>query len=326
MKQRLFLTGIAGLAFGLCFAGNLCGSEWRVVGVSVADVRKKPGTATRAGLHDQDQETQLIYGEKVAVLKVESGWAKIQAVEQQEYTHRRFWEGYPGWVKASCLLPPRKEDKTDTVVVAKWADLWKDAYKAKPLGIKLPMGSWITAKDMGGQLWQVRLADGTVAWMDYPAAVSKQSLSGLNTRQKRAALIASAQKLIGDAYYWGGRSPQDDSQKNQITGVDCSGLINLSFRTIGMAVARDAHEQYLKARPVKQLQPGDLIFLSEPANPKRIVHVMLYAGNGELLEGPGTGETIRRITVAKRLGKPMEQLKPNDVIGGQTLFFGSLLE
>jgi cell wall-associated NlpC family hydrolase len=110
-----------------------------------------------------------------------------------------------------------------------------------------------------------------------------------------------------------------------VTGVDCSGLINLAYRTVGMDIPRDAHEQFLRAKPVNALQPADTIFLSERGNPKRIVHVMLYAGEGEAIEGPGTGSVVRRIAVVERLGQPLDWLAPGAIIDGQTVFFGSFL-
>ena len=108
-----------------------------------------------------------------------------------------------------------------------------------------------------------------------------------------------------------------------VTGVDCSGLVNLAYRAAGLDIPRDAHEQFLRARAVKALQPADLIFLSERGNPRRIVHVMLYAGGGELIEGPGTGTIVRRVAIAERLGKPLDWLEPGAVVDSQTLFFGA---
>lgn len=304
--------------------GCAAGKQLMVVGVSVADLRSKPYTSAQAGAHDPKEETQLIYGERVRVLKMKSGWARVQAVEQPEYTHRSAWEGYPGWVEASSLLPFRDGEEPNAVVTAKWASLWLDSFRTKPLGFKLPMGTFLHARDMGNALWQVRLAEGTVAWMDHADAVLRKTVLGLSAWQKRKALIQNAAQLIGDPYFWGGRSPHDSAAKGT-TGVDCSGLVSLSFRTIGQIIPRDAHEQHLRAHAVKQLQPGDLIFLSERSNPKRIVHVMLYAGDGQLIEGPGTGQFVRRISVKERLGSPLEQLRPGGMADGQTVSFGSYL-
>jgi hypothetical protein len=52
---------------------------------------------------------------------------------------------------------------------------------------------------------------------------------------------------------------------------------------------------------------------------------MLYAGDGWLIEGPGTGLSVRRIEVVQRLGRPIEQWQSGDQVGRQTLFFGAYL-
>jgi cell wall-associated NlpC family hydrolase len=99
--------------------------------------------------------------------------------------------------------------------------------------------------------------------------------------------------------------------------------VNLAFRAAGIDIPRDAHEQFLRARRINALQPADFIFLSERSNPDRIVHVMLYAGDGEVIEGPGTGQPVRRIAITKRLGQPLDWLAPGSVVEEQTVFFGT---
>ena len=131
--------------------------------------------------------------------------------------------------------------------------------------------------------------------------------------------------MLGDPYFWGGRSPSGDPTSSTVTGVDCSGLVNLAYRSAGVILPRDSHEQSLKARPVLHPEPADLIFLSSANDPRKIVHVMLYAGGGMLIEGPGTGQAVRRISVEERFGRPVDQLRAGDRISGQTVSFGSYL-
>jgi len=46
--------------------------------------------------------------------------------------------------------------------------------------------------------------------------------------------------------------------------------------------------------PVRQAQPGDLLFYAtDPTDPLTIHHVLLYLGNGEAVEAPYTGESVR---------------------------------
>ena len=187
------------------------------------------------------------------------------------------------------------------------------------------MGTHLRGVDMGGQLWKIELLDGATVWVPHESARSLAELSSLPTAEKRRLIVENAQRLIGDPYLWGGRSARPSGPDEGVTGVDCSGLVNLVYRAAGVQIPRDAHEQSLRAHPIRAPQAGDLIFLSERDNPARIVHVMLYAGGGDLIEGPGTGEAIRKLPVAKRLGRSMDGLASGAVVDGQTVSFGSYL-
>ena len=46
--------------------------------------------------------------------------------------------------------------------------------------------------------------------------------------------------------------------------------------------------------PIKQAQPGDLLFYATaPSDPATIHHVMLYMGEGQMVEAPYSGESVR---------------------------------
>ena len=310
MTRRAIVLGLAALAVG-CATPKLT-----AITAPVVDLRAQPHTEAQAAAHDPLQETQLLYGELVRVLKTEDGWAQLEAVEQPEFTHARRWQGYPGWVPAAALSAAGRPWPTTAVVTAPWAETWQDAYRRQSSPWRFPMGTRLRAVDMGGQLWHAELLDGGTVWMARDAARSLEELAALPALDRRRLIVRNAEQLVGQPYYWGGRSPD---------GLDCSGLVNLAYRAAGVDIPRDAHEQFLRATPVKALQPGDLVFLSERGNPQRIVHVMLYAGNGELIEGPGTGSAVRRISVGERLGHPVDWLAPGAAVDGQTVFFGSYL-
>ena len=63
------------------------------VNAPVADLRAEPRTVARSGIHDPLEETQLLYGERVRVLKTEAGWAQVEAIQQPEYSHANAWGG-----------------------------------------------------------------------------------------------------------------------------------------------------------------------------------------------------------------------------------------
>ncbi|MBI4341126.1 MAG: C40 family peptidase [Candidatus Omnitrophica bacterium] len=296
-----------------------------VVAVPLADLRAAPHTTVQTGTHDPQQETQLLYGEQVRVVESREGWSRVEALEQAEYSHQGRWQGYPGWVPAQALAPSDAVSTATAVVTSRWARVWADAYRTAPLPMRLPLGTMIRATEMGGQLWRVELVDGGFAWMAYAEARSLQELAVLPPLERRTLVLRIAALFLGDPYVWGGRSPRTDETAIAASGVDCSGLVNLAYRAAGMAIPRDAHEQSLRAQPVKAPQPGDLIFLSERGNPRHVVHVMLYAGDGDVIEAPGTGQTVRRIPLARRLGQPLDWLAPGSVVDGQTVSFGSYL-
>lgn len=325
--NRLVPGTIWRLAPGLAIALSGCAMSKpvMVVAVPVADLRAQPHTAAQPDVHDLLQESQLLYGERVRVVKRRDGWAQVEAIEQPEYTHRKKWQGYPGWLSERWLLPSQFVWDPTIVVTAKWATLWNDPYKMRKSDVALPLGTMLRATDIGDRLWRAELLDGSTVWIVHRDARPLKELALLSPLERRQAILRSAKLFVGDRYYWGGRSPQATGQALTVTGVDCSGLVNLTYRTVGMAIPRDAHEQYLRARSVPTPQPGDLIFLSEPSNPKRIVHVMLYAGGGELIEGPGTGLAVRRIALTERFGRPLDGLTPGTVVNDQTVFFGSYL-
>jgi cell wall-associated NlpC family hydrolase len=303
------------------------------------DLRAQPHSVPQPDIHDPLQETQLLYGERVRLLKIQDGWAHVEAVEQPEFTHTRRWQGYPGWIPASALIPSDPLTEPNIVVTDKWASTWTDAYIRTPSPWRFPLGTRLRAVEMGEQVWRVELLDGTTVWMPYRSGRELAELAALSPLEKRRAVLQNAELFIGDAYYWGGRSPRWGATPQEtprdradsafalppVTGVDCSGLVNLAYRAAGIDIPRDAHEQFLRATPVRALQPGDLIFLSERGNPKRMVHVMLYAGGGEVIEGPGTGTIVRRIAVAERFGRSLDWLAPGSAVDGQTVSFGAYL-
>ncbi len=176
-------------------------------------------------------------------------------------------------------------------------------------------------------------------WEGYPGWILKKALTAdlsahhhlktlpISQPDLRTKIVSYAMQHLGSPYLWGGRSLHNPKETKMKTGVDCSGLVNWSFRQIGWFVPRDAHEQYMKSRPVNpaSLQPADLIFLAEKDKPQKIVHVAFYAGNEELVEAPQSGETVRKMSFLKRFGKNRSDLKSGDAVGDRIIYFGTLI-
>jgi peptidoglycan DL-endopeptidase CwlO len=91
----------------------------------------------------------------------------------------------------------------------------------------------------------------------------------------------------GKPYVWGATGPNT---------YDCSGLILRAFQSAGIDLPRVSREQFDAGGhvPVTQAQPGDLLFYATDRNdPATIHHVALYMGDGQMVEAPYSGESVR---------------------------------
>lgn len=92
--------------------------------------------------------------------------------------------------------------------------------------------------------------------------------------------IAFALAQVGKPYVWGATGPD---------AYDCSGLIYAAYRAAGyMAITRTTYTQIGQGTPIANGNelPGDLIFPDAG-------HVIMYIGNGQIVEAPHTGENVR---------------------------------
>jgi cell wall-associated NlpC family hydrolase len=103
-----------------------------------------------------------------------------------------------------------------------------------------------------------------------------------------SAPVEVARRYLGVPYVFGGSNPA--------TGLDCSGLVQLVFRQLGVSLPRTAQQQFdATARvPQDQLQPGDLVFFARTyADPHDwITHVGIYIGGGLQINAPTEGQVV----------------------------------
>lgn len=310
---RILLGIFALLGSALPASAERVGRNARVA-VAVADLRREPGRPPAERGHDPSEESQLLYGELVTVLEEKDGWARVLAPQQMEFTHANRWEGYPGWVEQTVLVPEPEEWDATAVVRIKWAVVHVKPDLQAPIRLKLSAGTRLmlatvpplTRPKPQNGWWQLLLLDGSAGWVRTEELLTEDDWADLPEQpsQWRANIVSTARLFLGDPYYWGGRCAYDpDASPPPHTGVDCSGLVGLAYQVNGSFIPRDAHEQWMNARKInrEQLQPADLVFLFDPNQPDRVNHVMLYAGNNRVIEGPGTGETVREIDLDERL-------------------------
>ncbi|NNN21912.1 MAG: C40 family peptidase [Acidimicrobiales bacterium] len=99
--------------------------------------------------------------------------------------------------------------------------------------------------------------------------------------------LYSAEKQLGLPYVWGGSGP---------LGFDCSGLTMTSWKVANVALEHSAAAQFNETTPIAlwDLQPGDLLFydFSGSNTPANIDHVVMYAGNGLVIQAAYTGTDV----------------------------------
>lgn len=103
--------------------------------------------------------------------------------------------------------------------------------------------------------------------------------------------LAAVHADIGDPYVFGAAGPKE---------FDCSGLIYYNLRKLGIQAPRTSEEQWGWVQRIKksQLQPGDLIFMQFPGDQASPGHVVIYAGNGKIIQAPHTGADVQEVPLS----------------------------
>jgi cell wall-associated NlpC family hydrolase len=262
------------------------------------------GQDTRLGLHGRT-ETQLLMGEPVQVVEERAEWSRVTALFQPSSRHPT---GYPGWVRSAHLGTP--------------VPVWRGP-SATVVGPSAPCTVEGATLDLsfGTALWVETVQERTATVHLPGGRLGEVPLDDLRLSHKRQQpvfgpddVLAAARQFLGVRYLWGGTSGW---------GLDCSGLVHLTYRSFGVLVPRDAHDQAtaenVAAVRLDDVRPGDLYFFAVPG--ERIYHVgfvtrpvaddgtrwMLHAPEGgELIEdAPLAPHRVGHLVSAGRVTKPV---------------------
>ncbi|MEV0127889.1 SH3 domain-containing C40 family peptidase [Dactylosporangium sp. NPDC050688] len=254
--------------------------------------------------------TQLLLGDPVTVDEVRpDGWARVVAPTQAAPTLDP--RGYPGWMRTSHLAEPALDDGGGgALVVDALSTTLVDAPAGRPVlpGVVLgtllsPAGPAISpalSPASGGASGGAR-----GGWLPVQVPGRPQPLWARtadlapvpSTPPTGAEALAVARRLLGAVYVWGGLSN---------LGIDCSGLVHLTWRRLGVRLPRDAHDQAAAAPRVAPgtERPGDLYCFARPG--RRVHHVAVVVT-------PPDGTTPPRILHASpgRHGVVEEPMAPD---------------
>lgn len=205
--------------------------------------------------------TQGLLGESCEILDETETWIKV-----------RQWDGYESWSHHFYGV----KNGGDYTPSHTCFDLSGMVYEniALTLPIRdLTFGSGLHARKMDdSDGFSVVLPDGSKGY------VHGDLLTGpMETTRDQIVLIA--RRFLGSPYVWGGKSPR---------GFDCSGFVQTVFRSVGIELPRDAHQQadYFSNHKIDQedAQLGDLHFFGSG---KEITHVAICLNGKNFIHSRG---------------------------------------
>ena len=182
---------------------------------------------------DAPLETQLLHGETLMVYEDDNGWGWAQADR----------DGYVGYVAMSAL--GRLALGATHRAIVKRTHIYPAPDMKQPVIGALPLDGRVAVEDSRGAFLKIRGHGFVVA----------THLAPLDRFVDDALDVAEA--LVGTPYLWGGKSP---------LGIDCSGLVQLSYSMAGRSMPRDTDMQEELGTPVdvdpglSRLRRGDLVF------------------------------------------------------------------
>lgn len=274
------------LVIALLLIGLPCmAQEYGIICINGASLYQKPD-------YESPLETQELMGQVVEILATEGYWMKVSTPQP-----------YTAWVNAKAVVPVNGQQLAD--------------YKAAPKYVVKALHSNIVtapranseticmtgfhdllrvdrSKNSTASYCPVILPDGRQGWIRRSDIMrqkkSEEIILKMTAEQKRERVISTARSMLGAAYLWGGMTP---------FGVDCSGLVRLSFMSAGKFLPRNASQQYSVGEDIAlghdangtpsiegaALLPADLLFFGHQRKDGSwaITHVGIYLGQGRMI-------------------------------------------
>jgi len=215
--------------------------------------------------HKSQLVSQLLFGDAYQIEEVVEDWLKIKTLDC----------GYEGYIEKKVWNEMHEEDATEYASVKKYMVTdYLIFIKEFETNITFPvfMGSSFPYPQdnlliLGNAIFVVELPEARI-FPKHPTLSEQQS-----------ALLQFASGYLRAPYLWGGRTP---------SGIDCSALVQLAFKSVNIDLPRDASQQVSHGTQIDfatEWQIGDVAFFdNEEGN---ITHTGIIVGKDKILHASG---------------------------------------
>jgi cell wall-associated NlpC family hydrolase len=228
---------------------------------------------------DLRSDTEALFGDRVVVVRLRPGWARVVVPSQPSQKDAR---GYPGWVPLRQLTATAPKQTAEQATVTHRTAWLRTDDAAATRTVEISFGTDLPVVGRSAGFVRVLTPRGAVRRLA-ARTVAVHPRGAPAIAPSAASLVRTARSFLGLPYLWGGLSG---------FGLDCSGLTWLDHRVHGITTPRDALPQSQHGQPVRTPAPGDLLFY---AHNGLVHHVAMDIGGGQIIHAPRTGQPVQII-------------------------------